>query len=107
MTISIPNRNDKVRSRLIDAFRILAWQEYKMENKESALKGLELYQKEFQPEWDKHEIHKMSLTELNKFCKEYGYSEQDLISVRGEFYRNRNQFKAQNEENLDSANMPF
>lgn len=105
MAISIPNRNDKVRSRIIDTFRILAWQEYKNQNKESALKGLELYQQEFQPEWNEHEIHLMSLQELIKLQTELGYSETDLLSIRSEFYRNRNDYKTQN--HVDSGNIPF
>ena len=43
MAISFPNRNEKLASQIRDGLRILAWQEYKNDNK-SELKGLELYE---------------------------------------------------------------
>lgn len=107
MAISIPNRNDKLASQIRDAIRILAWQEYKADNK-SELKGLDLYEV-FKEEWESHKIHKMNLNQLQKFIADFGYTQADLVHIRGEYYRNKQSFNPNNnsthEEGLENA--PF
>ena len=109
MAINIPNRNTKILSQLIDGFRIIAWQEYKNENRDSEVKGLDLYEV-FKQEWNNHEIHKMSLADLNKFMAELGYTQADLAAVRSDYYRNRNrnQNGNENQQPIESlGNIPF
>ena len=96
MPINIPTKDAKFRSQLIDGIRILAWQEYKVENKEMKseqnLSGLDLYHL-FVDEWNQHEIHKMNLVKVKKFISDLGYSESDLAQLRTEYYRNRNGYQ--------------
>jgi len=104
MAISIPNRNLKLASQIRDGLRILAWQEYKSDNK-SDLKGLELYEL-FKEEWEKHEIQKMDLNKLQKYIADLGYSQSDLVHVRREYYQNKQGFNNNNhDESLENA--PF
>lgn len=103
MAISIPNRNDKLASQIRDSIRVLAWQEYKNDNK-TELKGLELYEL-FKEEWNKHEIHKMDLNKLQKFIADLGYSQSDLVNIRGEYYRNKQSYN--NNQNNQEENAPF
>ena len=87
--IRIPSKSQKEKSQLLDALRILAWTSYKSDNKESKLKGLELY-KVFEEEWLEHEIHALELPELKKFIQEeLGYSERELNQIRERHYQNR------------------
>lgn len=105
MAISIPNRNDKLANQIRDAIRILAWQEFKNDNT-SELKGLDLYEV-FKEEWESHEIHKMNLNKLQKFIADFGYTQADLVSIRREYYRNKQSFNnnSTHEEGLENA--PF
>lgn len=107
MAISIPNRNDKLANQIRDAIRILAWQEFKTDNT-SELKGLELYEV-FKEEWESHEIHKMNLNQLQKFIADFGYTQSDLVSIRREYYQNKQSFNNNNnsthEEGLEGV--PF
>ena len=103
MAISFPNRNEKLASQIRDGLRILAWQEYKNDNK-SELKGLELYEV-FKEEWEAHEIHKMNLNKLQKFISELGYSQSDIAQIRGDYYRSRNEYKANNSVNNNSEEL--
>lgn len=87
MAINIPSKTEKQRSQLLDALRILAWQQYRIENKVS---GLEDY-KSFSSEWDEEEIHNSSYKELQKLIKSLEYTEMDLLQIRSEYYRRRGQ----------------
>ena len=87
--IRIPSKSQKEKSQLLDALRILAWTSFKSDNKESKLKGLDLY-KVFEEEWLKHEIHGYELDELKAFIKDdLGYSERELNQIRERHYQNR------------------
>ncbi len=105
MAISFPNRNEKLASQIRDGLRILAWQEYKNDN-ESDLKGLELYEL-FKEEWINDEIHKMNLNKLQKFISELGYSQSDIAQIRGDYYRSRNEYKANNNVSNNPEQVPF
>lgn len=88
MSIFIPSKSQKQTSTLVDCFRILAWQYYKSSHKDSELKGLELYE-EFKEGWQQHEIHKMDLPKVQKFIKEMGYSEEELLEIRSDYYEQK------------------
>lgn len=87
MTINIPSKSDKQASQLRDGLRILAWNQYKIDNQ---VKGLEAYE-EFSDEWKTHEIQQLSLKEIQKLIKDLGYSDNEILVIRSEYYRNREQ----------------
>ena len=99
--ICIPSKSDKEASQLRDCLRILAWQQYKIENQ---VKGLEAYE-EFANEWKNHEVQKMNLKALEKLIKELGYSINEITNIRSEYYQNKQQINIQEnvnqEQNLD------
>ncbi|MDB9315621.1 hypothetical protein PN462_21085 [Spirulina sp. CS-785/01] len=80
--ITIPSKSDKERSVILDAFRILAWQQYKQENEVSGLEGYEL----FESEWKQHEVHGSDLTQLTQLATQLGYSLQNLKQIRQDYY---------------------
>lgn len=92
--ISIPSKEDKATSQLRDSLRILAWQQYKIEN---TVSGLEAYQK-FADEWSKHEIQKYNMKELSKLIDKLGYTHEELMDIRSEYYQNRNKSNSLNQE---------
>jgi hypothetical protein len=109
--LRIPSKSDKYRSQLVDSLRILAYKEYKLDNKESGLKGLDLYEL-FDKEWKEHEIHKMDMIKVKKLIKELEYTEQELIDIRSQYYETRNQYQyeekySKNDENKNDENAPF
>lgn len=114
MTIHIPSKSDKLRSQLVDSLRILSWKQYKIDNKDSELKGLDLYEL-FNNEWKEHEIHKMNMTQLKKFIKELEYTDEELMNIRSEYYQARKDYdyestttKHKNENELDvDEHAPF
>lgn len=85
--LNIPTKTDKEKSILIDAIRILAWSQYKIDNNVS---GLQAYSA-FEEEWNKHEIHNYDQKKLNQFIKSLGYTPEDLLSERSKYYQRRNQ----------------
>ncbi|MFP4336399.1 MAG: hypothetical protein ACLFQP_00575 [Halothece sp.] len=86
MAINIPGKNDKIASQMRDALRILAWQQYKIDNECS---GLEAYGA-FDEEWKQHEIQDMSFEQLKKLIGDLGYSIGDLQNIRKDYYATRN-----------------
>jgi len=87
LKISIPSKENKQASQLRDALRVIAWQQFKVEY-EGELKGLELYQDVFQPEWDKHEVHSMNHQQLMEFIKSLGYTVSEVLNIRNKYYAN-------------------
>jgi hypothetical protein len=83
--ITFTNKINKQKSLIIDAFRIIGWQEFKFEYK---VKGLEGYQ-EFFEAWSVHEIHQMGLNELQELYSDLGYSLSDLVKIRNDYYSAR------------------
>jgi hypothetical protein len=83
--ITFTNKINKERSLIIDAFRIIGWQEFKSEYK---VKGLEGYE-EFFKIWSGHEIHKMGLNELQELYSDLGYNLSDLVKIRNDYYSAR------------------
>ncbi|MFB2983403.1 hypothetical protein [Microseira sp. BLCC-F43] len=83
MAINIPSKKAKQESQIRDALRILAWQAYKAENQN--IRGLEGYE-QFLVEWNEHEVQKMDLPKLTKLIGELGYTVNELINIRNEYY---------------------
>jgi len=96
MSIFIPSKSQKTTSTLVDCFRVLAWQHYKSSYKDSELKGLELYE-EFKEGWLEHEIHKMDLKSIQKFIKEMGYTEEELLEIRSDYYEQKANYQPKGE----------
>ena len=90
LMITIPSKSTKQKTTLVDALRILAWTTWKSENKDSELKGLELY-KLFEDEWSEHKVHEMTLPQLKEFIKELEYTEKELMAIREKYYQNKSQ----------------
>ena len=91
--ITIPSKSDKQRSILIDAFRLMAWQQFKIDNKiDGKDAAYEAYQKQFGPEWEKHDIHKKDLPSLQKLIADLGYSEEELLEMRSKHYERRDRW---------------
>ena len=112
-TISIPSKENKQASQLRDALRVLAWQQFKIEY-EGKMKGLELYKDVFEPEWNKHEVHQMSLPELMEMIKSLGYTVSEVLNVRNKYYREgrgstngRTNGEQMTERSNDLDDMPF
>jgi hypothetical protein len=86
MAITFVSKSAKKRSLLIDAFRILAWEEYKSTNKE-ALKNLQYGgYAVFDKEWQVEEIHNKGYEDLLAFAKTLEFSEAELLSIRSKYY---------------------
>ena len=90
MTINFPTKSEKKTSLLIDALRIMAWEEYKATNKDD-LKDLEYggYQV-FAAEWKDEELHNFTYSELVDFCKAIEYTPIELMNYRSEYYAKKN-----------------
>ncbi len=103
MTINFPTKSEKKTSLLIDALRIMAWEEYKATNKDD-LKDLEYggYQV-FAEEWKDEEIHKFTYPELVDFCKAIEYTPIELLNYRSEYYAKKNSNSSKYPTNGKSA----
>lgn len=94
MTITFPSKTGKKRSLLIDAFRILGWEEFRATHKEE-LKGLEYGgYGVFEVEWKVHEIHNMTYVEVVALAKELEFHEKDLLNLRSNYYAKKNAMAA-------------
>lgn len=92
----IPKKEDKLKSQLIDHVRILAWQNYKSNNS-TDLTGLELYEV-FNAEWKAHEIHKMTVSKIEKFIADLGYTIDELVENSKDYYVAKKAYKVKLEE---------
>ncbi|MEG5175581.1 hypothetical protein [Microcoleus sp. B3-D7] len=88
MAINIPSKTGKKRSILLDALRILAWEDYRSVNKEEIkLKKLKFGGYEmFEEEWKADDIHNMTYPELLDFVKGLEFTEGELINMRANYY---------------------
>jgi len=104
MAIFIPSKTEKQISTAVDCLRVMAWQHYKATNKDlkvdgKPVKGLELYAM-FKTEWLEHEIHQMDLTQLGNFIKSLGYTGEELLQIRSDYYEQKSNY--QNYQNQSS-----
>jgi len=103
-SLVIPSKSQKQASELRDALRIIAWKDWKSQNKGSELKGLDLY-KEFEALWKQHEIHSKALEGVLEFVKQLGYDRAELLKSRSEYYQARNDYKERNSDGISEP--PF
>ncbi|MEG4424980.1 MULTISPECIES: hypothetical protein [unclassified Microcoleus] len=90
MAIVFMSKTAKKRSLLLDALRILAWEEYKSTNKES-LKDLQYGgYAVFDAEWKDEKLHDMTYEELIAFAKSLEFTEVELLSIRSTYYAKKN-----------------
>jgi len=90
MAISIPCKSEKKASQLRDIFRILAWQQYRTDNKvQSGFEAAQIAYKNFDVEWQEFPVHQMDEAELIKFGKDLGYGIADLLKIRTDYYQNK------------------
>ncbi|HLO85470.1 MAG TPA: hypothetical protein VK203_10770 [Nostocaceae cyanobacterium] len=76
------NRDKELkRKELIEAGRIIAYEQHKAENPDRPRgEGLAFY-KEWEAEWNQHPIHKQSYEDIIAMFSELGYTESDLMNV--------------------------
>lgn len=88
--IIIPSKSEKLQSMLVDALRIFAWKSHKSTNRLTGKEAFAAYD-EFQAEWRKHDIHLMSLAEVQAYIAELGYEESELLDNRSKYYELKSQ----------------
>ncbi|MEG4248730.1 hypothetical protein [Microcoleus sp. Pol10D4] len=104
MTIVFPSKTGKKRSLLIDALRILAWEEFRAVNKEE-YKNLEFRGYEvFEPEWKAHEIHDMTYLEVVALAKSLEFAENELLNLRSNYYAKKNSSATKTSKNNGNGN---
>jgi hypothetical protein len=106
--ITIPSKADKQRSTLVDSLRIMSWAQYKSHHKLTGQDAFNGYS-EFSNEWEKHEIHSYDLKKVQKFVKDLGYTEEELLQSRSEYYQRKyeqNQKAPQNPKFVEAPS-PF
>jgi len=90
MAIVFLSKTAKKRSLLLDALRILAWEEYKSTNKET-LKNLQYGgYAVFEAEWKEETLHNNTYEELLAFAKSLEFTEVELLSIRTTYYSKKN-----------------
>ncbi|WP_155963720.1 hypothetical protein [Dolichospermum circinale] len=103
MTIKLVSKDDKFRSIIIDAFRILSWEQFRSEYKVTGLDG---YAK-FYELWCDHEIHSMSFKELQELYDSLGYSMSDLVKIRNDYYAKRKKVTNQGSQEIEREDEGF
>ena len=96
MAITILTKSEKEAANLRDAVRIMAWSQFKADN-DTDLKGLDLYEI-FKVEWLEYKIHSMKLPEILEFVKQFGYSTEELMQIRTDYYANKKEYANKNDE---------
>ncbi|MEG3908682.1 hypothetical protein QT979_13460 [Microcoleus sp. w2-18bC1] len=94
MAINILTKSEKEASNLRDAIRIMAWSQFKADN-DTDLKGLDLYEI-FKKDWETYEIHKMDLAGIRTFVGKLGYTSDELMQIRSEYYANKKEYNNNN-----------
>ena len=94
MAIHILTKAEKEASNLRDAVRIMAWSQFKADN-DTDLKGLDLYEV-FKRDWEEYEIHKMDLPAIRVFVSKLGYTAEELMQIRTEYYANKKEYNNNN-----------
>ncbi|MCU0547264.1 MAG: hypothetical protein MUE44_34755 [Oscillatoriaceae cyanobacterium Prado104] len=99
MALTIPTKDAKRQSLLVDGLRILAFQSWKIEEGrvlEDSLKSQGAYSyldevySVFLAEFKKLEIHQFTFAELSKYITEdLGYTLNDILQIRSEYYNKR------------------
>jgi hypothetical protein len=106
MALLIPTRDDRAASQVRDAIRIIAWQQFKIDNKGKELEEGQTLYRLFDVEWQAEKCQKMTYTELVKFAKDLGYTLDQLSKIRSVYYENRDHNKANWETNNRASAIP-
>ena len=96
MAITILTKSEKEAANLRDAVRIMAWSQFKADN-DTDLKGLDLYEI-FKVEWLMYKIHTMLLPEIHEFVSNLGYTPEELMQIRSEYYANKKEYTNRTDE---------
>ncbi|MFM6603865.1 MAG: hypothetical protein ACKPKQ_22955 [Dolichospermum sp.] len=96
MTIRLVKKDDKFKSMVIDAFRILAWEQFKAEYKVRKLEGYQA----FYEIWITHEIHSMTYPQLQELYTSLDYSLGDLAKIRNDYYSKRRSINQEGSEGI-------
>lgn len=88
------SKNDLALQRLVDAFRLMAWKEYKRAY-DGDLSPFDLYQV-FREAWLKHDIHSKSYEELTKLVEDLGWTVGEMLKSRNEHYERRDAWREAN-----------
>lgn len=96
MGIHILTKSEKEASNLRDAIRIMAWSQFKADN-DTDLKGLDLYEV-FKKDWETYEIQKMDLPAIRTFVSKLGYTADELMQIRTEYYANKKEYNNRTDE---------
>lgn len=105
MAITILTKSEKEAANLRDAVRIMAWSQFKADN-DTDLKGLDLYEI-FKVEWLMYKIHTMLLPEIHEFVSNLGYTPEELMQIRSEYYANKKEYTNRTDEFQQSVTMAF
>lgn len=104
MAIVFPSKTGKRRSLLIDALRILAWEEFRAVNKDEyktlQFRGYEVFEKE----WAEHEIHNFSYAEVVELANSLEFSENELWNLRSTYYDKKGSIAAKSQVNKSNSN---
>jgi len=101
MKITFLTRTGKKRSILVDALRILAWEQFRSEYKEE-LKDLEYGgYAVFDSLWKEESLHNLSYSELIDYAKELEFSEAQLINLRNNYYAKKGNAPKANRPNTN------
>ena len=93
MAINFPSKDQKALTLLVDALRVVAWQEYKSTNKEE-LKDLEYGgYSVFEAEWKQHEIHKMKYLQVTQMVQDMGYTVNEMLNLRSQYYASKRSYQ--------------
>lgn len=107
MAITFPSKSQKKISLLVDALRIMAWEEFRATNKDD-LKGLEFGgYSVFADEWKDEEIHNFTCSELEDFIKGLEYSVNELLNYRSEYYAKKKTNNSKSENSSKSAKFSY
>jgi hypothetical protein len=90
--ITISTLEQKKNSQLIDALRILAWNEFKVKYKDAVQNYksvLDFYKDEFGPRWKASSFVSMDLSETLAYIKSLGYTPEDLMAMRSKNYQDK------------------
>lgn len=89
--IKFVTKSMKAANRVRDGLRVMAWEQYKIDNqlsKDSAFDGYEA----FKQEWNSHDVHSMSYEEVLAFVAELEYSEEEILEIRSAYYERKSRF---------------
>ncbi|MDB9520973.1 hypothetical protein PN480_03255 [Dolichospermum circinale CS-1225] len=103
MTIKLVSKDDKFKSIIIDAFRILSWEQFRSEYKVTGLDGYA----EFYELWSVHEIHSMSFKELQNLYSSLEYTMSDLVKIRNDYYAKRRKANDQGSQEIEREDEGF